>query len=141
MKIKGVIRMSVALGISDTTLYSILKKHNDFPVERTPDEGLVFDTDHVKVWWNQHYGVTERLKEGTAFSASKIARSVGVRGSLVTRWIIEGMPHERARSNTLAIDPEAAARWLIESGGIKRKYGERLLNRETPSEKTAESGR
>ncbi|WP_172195183.1 hypothetical protein [Saccharibacillus qingshengii] len=127
MQIAGVMRMSVFLGIPDTTLYSIMKRNEDFPAKKTAQGEWLFDTQAVQKWWNDQYGVMNKLRQGEALSAAKLARLAKVRSSLVTRWVIEGMPHERTRSNMLAIDPQLAADWLIASGDKRELYGMKIL--------------
>lgn len=126
MIINGILRMAVTLNISDETLRRVLRKHPDFPVDKSEAGHWVFDTDKVLPWWKQHYGYLEGLQNGTLITANSLKKKLGVSHSTVSRWLIEGLPHQKVNPSCIVIDLKEAANWLENKSDSTKVYSERL---------------
>ncbi|MGN8771498.1 hypothetical protein ACTNDP_17645 [Paenibacillus barengoltzii] len=125
MKIKGILKMSVILGVSITTLRRMMQ-HEDFPMDKSEAGCWVFDTDEVLPWFKSRYGYLEGLQNGSAVTASGFKRVLGVSHNTVARWLCEGLPHQKANSTLVVIDLKEAADWLEKRSKSASEYGKKL---------------
>lgn len=112
MIIRGVLRMSMVLNISDRTLRKIMHKHADFPVDKSDTGCWIFDTNKVLPWFKSHYGYLEGLQDGNLITANGLKKKLGVSVNTVTRWMHEGMPHQKVNQSLIVIDLAKATDWL-----------------------------
>ncbi|MFL0557922.1 hypothetical protein [Paenibacillus barengoltzii] len=126
MIVNGILRMAVILDISDRTLRKALQKHPEFPVDKSEAGHWIFDTDKVLPWWKQHYGYLEGFHNGSLITANGLKKKLGVSHGTVSRWMYEGMPHQKVNPSLIVIDLEEAAKWLAKHSESTKIYSERL---------------
>lgn len=117
--------MSVVLGVSATTLRKMMQRE-DFPVDKSEAGCWEFDTDEVLPWFKSHYGYLEGFQNGSMVTASGLKKKLKINHKTVTRWLYEGMPHQKVNPSLVVIDLKEAAKWLAKHSESTKIYSERL---------------